>query len=91
VNRSYIDVTPNVAVKFDPEGAPSIQWNHIDGPLLHMRSGEIHWLTIWERLRVWAYFDNAYTLEKKHSPEFVKRWIARANAEFLAKQRATRS
>lgn len=43
--RGYIEVSHGVAVEFNPDSVPSIQWNHIDGPLLHMRSGEIHWLT----------------------------------------------
>lgn len=86
MRHGYIEVAHGVAVEFNPDDAPSIQWNHIDGPLLHMRSGEIHWLTLWERLRVWFDLDNAYTLEKKYSPEFVKRWLERATAEFRAHQ-----
>lgn len=87
--RGYIEVSHGVAVEFNPDSVPSIQWNHIDGPLLHMRSGEIHWLTIWERLRMWLAMDNEYTLERKHSPEFVRRWLERANAEFRDRRAPT--
>jgi hypothetical protein len=79
----YIEVVPGVSVLFDPEEAPEIVWGHVDGPLLYMRNGQLHWLTLWERLRCWLYCDNAYTLERKHSPDFVNRWLARANRAAL--------
>lgn len=34
-------------------GAPSIQWNHTDGPLLIRSDGHPHWLTWGERVRLW--------------------------------------
>src|ERR1700722_7049033 len=77
MKHGYIKIGHGVAVEFNPDAVPSIQWNHIDSPLLHMRSGEIHWLTLWERFRVWLDLDNEYTLEKKHSPDFVRRWVNR--------------
>ena len=37
-----------------PEDAkPTINRKHIDGPLLYLRNGEMHWLTLWERLLLW--------------------------------------
>lgn len=39
--------TPSVAVT---EG-PSVQWNHIDGPLLHW-AGHMHWMTWRERFSI---------------------------------------
>lgn len=79
----YIEVADGVSVEFNPDDVPSIQWNHIDGPLLHLRSGELHWLTWWERVRVWLGYENEFTLEKKYAPEFVNRWVNRANAELV--------
>ncbi len=50
-----------------PAGSlPSIQWNHIDGPLLHLRDGRLHWLTLWERIRLRLGLDTALTLERKN-------------------------
>ncbi|VIO73872.1 hypothetical protein [Bradyrhizobium ivorense] len=31
---------------------PSINWKHIDGPLLYASTGRLHWLTIWERIQM---------------------------------------
>lgn len=47
---------------------PSITPNHIDGPLLVLRNGELHWLTIWERLLFGLKLADAYSLERKHRP-----------------------
>ncbi len=50
-----------------PAGAlPHIQWDHIDGPLLNLRDGRLHWLTLWERIRFRLGFDTALTLERKN-------------------------
>lgn len=48
---------------------PSIRWDHIDGPLLHYRDGQMHWLTLWERLRCWWGLDDATSLERKRRPD----------------------
>jgi hypothetical protein len=50
---------------------PDIQWNHIDGPLLHFRNGELHWLTWRERFRCWLGLDDAVSLEVKHRPHLA--------------------
>lgn len=44
---------------------PSINWKHIDGPLLYFRNGQLHWLSYRERLRCWLGWDDAASLEKK--------------------------
>jgi hypothetical protein len=52
-----------------PENArPSINRRHIDGPLLYLRNGEMHWLTLWERLLLWLGKTDALALEKKYRP-----------------------
>lgn len=46
---------------------PHIQWNHIDGPMLSMRTGEVHWLTLWERIQLRFGWTGIHALEYKHS------------------------
>jgi hypothetical protein len=56
-----------------PSGSrPSIQWDHIDGPLLCFRNGELHWLTWRERFWCWLGCEDAYSLEKKHRPHLSR-------------------
>lgn len=40
-SMTYCELTP-----------PEIQWNHIDGPLLHLCDGQLHWLTWMERIKL---------------------------------------
>lgn len=51
---------------------PHIQWNHIDGPLLHMRTGELHWLTVSERVAFFFKQTDAIELERKHSTLLIR-------------------
>lgn len=51
---------------------PWIMWNHIDGPLLHFRDGQLHWLTFRERIRCWFNLDDAESLEAKRRPDLVR-------------------
>lgn len=51
---------------------PFIVWNHIDGPLLHARDGQLHWLTLRERFRCWLGLDGVESLEKKRWPELTR-------------------
>jgi hypothetical protein len=55
-------------VGYREDARPDIVWNHIDGPLLYFRNGELHWLTLWERLRHWMGLEDVYSLERKHRP-----------------------
>jgi len=50
---------------------PCIHWYHINGPLLVFRNGELHWLSLWERLRCWLKLDDAESLEKKLRPDLM--------------------
>ena len=49
-----------------PNAQPHIQWNHVDGPLLVMSDGAMHWLTWLERLCVLIGWHDTHTLERKH-------------------------
>ncbi len=45
---------------------PHLQMNHIDGPLLCLRDGRLHWLTWRERIQVFFGKTDALKLEQKH-------------------------
>lgn len=55
-----------VSIGYHKDARPEIQWNHIDGPLLHLRYGGLHWLTLWERFLLKIGKTDVYKLEKKH-------------------------
>lgn len=80
--KEWIEIGSGCAVEFNPDAEPEICWKHIDGPMLVMRNGQLHWLTPWERLRCWMGYDNAFTLERKYAPDFVQRWITHATSHW---------
>jgi hypothetical protein len=47
----------------------SIQWNHVDGPLLIRCDGQPHWLTWRERLFLWLGFTDARRLDPSYPGE----------------------
>ncbi len=68
--KTYTDhLSPGLS--FPAEGKPCILVNHIDGPLLTFRDGQMHWLTIWERLQFWLGLTDAERLEKKLRPKLM--------------------
>lgn len=79
--QDYIDTGSGVAVPFIPDAKPQIRWKHIDGPMLVLRNATLHWLTWRERFRCWLGLDDAFSLERKHAPDFVRRWNERAFIE----------
>lgn len=44
-----------------------VQWNHIDGPLLHLSTGEMHWLTWLERFQLHFNLVTIDQLNLKHA------------------------
>jgi hypothetical protein len=54
------------------DARPSINRKHIDGPLLRMRNGELHWLTPWERLLLRLGKTDALVLERKYRPHLAQ-------------------
>ena len=54
------------------DARPSINRKHIDGPLLYMRNGELHWLTLWERLQLFFGRTDAEKLERKLRPDLSR-------------------
>lgn len=65
---SYSAMLNGAFIGWPTANRPEIIWDQIDGPLLHFRNGELHWLTAWERFRCWLGLDDAFTLERKHRP-----------------------
>lgn len=47
---------------------PYIKKNHIDGPLLVFSDGQMHWLTLWERVQLRFGKTNADKLQRKLRP-----------------------
>jgi hypothetical protein len=56
----------NPQVSYPSDAQPSLQMNHIDGPLLQLRCGKLHWLTLTERLQLWLNLTDIFALERKH-------------------------
>ena len=55
-----------MSISYPSDSRPHIQMRHIDGPVLWMRDGRAHWLTIWERIAVRFGWQDAYSLERKY-------------------------
>jgi hypothetical protein len=55
-------------IGYSADARPSIQANHIDGPLLSARNGQLHWLTLWERFLFALGLTDAERLERKRFP-----------------------
>lgn len=68
---TYSDRLPS-GVSFELSARPSIQPNHIDGPLLVFRDGQLHWLTWLERLQFWLGMTDAAMIERKRRPNLVR-------------------
>jgi hypothetical protein len=71
--RTFADLTfaehAARGIGFGPgDRKPSIQANHIDGPLLHFSDGQLHWLTVWERFLLKIGLTDAEKLQRKLRP-----------------------
>lgn len=55
-------------VGMERAGRPSIQPNHIDGPLLNFSDGQLHWLGPWERIQFALGWTDAEKLQRKLRP-----------------------
>lgn len=53
------------------DSQPNIQANHIDGPLLHFSDGQLHWLTLWERVLFALSLTDAKKLQRKRRPNLA--------------------
>lgn len=66
---------------------PHINWRHIDGPLLYFSDGQMHWLTIWERVCCWFGFGNEWKIQRARRPN-LEYALARAGNPQLVTDRA---
>jgi hypothetical protein len=72
--KTYIDaITPGCV--FALKSRPSIQLNHVDGPLLVFSDGQLHWLTFRERGLLWLGLTNAEKLQQERRPKLTA-WLA---------------
>jgi len=69
--KTYSD-SSGLHTGFPASARPSIQDNHIDGPLLYFRDGQLHWLTWRERVQYALGLTNAEKLERKHRPNLMR-------------------
>lgn len=67
--RGYIYNSQGIG--YPADARPVINWGHIDGPLLHYRDGQLHWLTLWERLRCYLRLDDAESIEARRRPDLL--------------------
>ena len=51
---------------YEKKSLPYVQWNHIDGALLHLRNGELFWLSWWDRIQLRLKWTDVYALESKY-------------------------
>lgn len=75
-NWSYHLLDSETMIGFPIDNEPSINWKHVDGPMLICRDGTIHWLTIWERLQFRLGFIDIDYLDKKHGDYTKQRRIS---------------
>jgi hypothetical protein len=62
--QSYLcQIGDIMQVGYPDTARPHIQHNHVDGPLLRMRDGRLHWPTLWERVLLFFGQTDAKTLE----------------------------
>lgn len=56
-------------VGYPADARPYVKWKHVDGPLLVYSDGQMHWLTLWERVRCWLGKDDAESIQAKRRPD----------------------
>ena len=44
---------------------PFIDWKHVDGPLLICSTGNLHWLTLGDRFRLWVGLNTIKELDER--------------------------
>lgn len=59
-------------ISYQIDSRPHIKRHHVDGPVLCLRDGRMHWLTLWERLLLALNKTDALALERKHWGPNVK-------------------
>ncbi|OAF05423.1 hypothetical protein AYJ54_00520 [Bradyrhizobium centrolobii] len=44
---------------------PRVNWKHVDGPLLYVSDGSLHWLTYWERIQLFFGWTDVHEIDFK--------------------------
>ena len=78
--KLWYSVQEGLGVQVSPDDRPEIQWNHVDGPVLHTRLATLHWLTWKDRLLLALKKTTVEELERKYEPQVSD--LDRALAEF---------
>lgn len=50
---------------------PVVEWGHVDGPLMSW-AGQMHWLTIWERVRISLRLSSVESVAKARFPHIER-------------------
>ena len=75
--QTFSDDIP-AGVSFPLSNQPRISTKHIDGPVIFFRDGQMHWLTLAERLRIWLGMIDSYKLERELRPRLTEAVRAQA-------------
>lgn len=68
--KTYSDA-PHPGVGFPADSKPGLVMNHVDGPMLYFSDGQVHWLSMGERLLVAMGFADAEALQRKLRPNLT--------------------
>lgn len=71
-----LDITETLGelgISFESNIEPSIQWNHVDGPLLHLSTAGVVWLSFRERFLLWIGHTDVDELNIKHCKKELNR------------------
>lgn len=68
-NYNYEKLPDGGVLGWPKSARPSLNRKHVDGPLLTMRNGELHWLTFRERISLRFGKTDAIALERKYRPD----------------------
>lgn len=60
-------------IQYPSDSKPHIKWDHIDGPLLYCADGQIHWLTLLERLYFKMGLITLEELDRKYRTDIPQR------------------
>jgi hypothetical protein len=69
--KTYSDQL-ELPIQFPTSNGPSINWKHIDGPLLYFSDGQLHWLTLGQRIRCHLGMETAESLEHYLRPNLMQ-------------------
>jgi hypothetical protein len=69
--RGYTD-DPLPGHTYPVTSRPYIVRHHVDGPVVCFRDGQMHWLTLWERLMLCLKLTDARKIERKRRPNLMR-------------------